>query len=464
MSAAAEATVRAARIAAVAREGNRRDLVFSAWWLLASGSIAWMLAAGSPVSTASEALTTVGRAAGVVAATSIMTQLVLIARVPWVEKRIGHDKAAVWHARLGRIGFVVLCAHLVLITAGYAAGLGRSPLDQLWDFATGYGPEILGALVAFVLLLVVVLTSLAAVRGRWPYERWHAVHLVVYVAVLVSIPHQVEVGTSFSGVGEGIADVAAKAYWLTLWVAAIASLVIFRIVVPVVRAWRADVRVVSVEQAGKGSVAVTMSGAGVAKLRASAGQFMLWRFLTPGLWAQAHPFSLSAAPDGRSVRITVKAVGDASAAIAAVTPGTRVIAEGPLGRFTLDHRVADDLVFVAAGSGITPIVAMLAHADAKTSSRVAVILRARSEEELSHLDEVRAHADRLGATVSVVLGSRGHGWWGSDADRSLADLAPFASTADVYVCGPQAWADAVVADALAAGVPAVQIHREKFSW
>lgn len=459
MSAATDAASRASRVAS---DENRKDLTFSAWWLLASGSIAWMLAAGSPLSTASEALTTVGRAAGVIAATTIMTQLVLIARVPLIERRVGHDKAAVWHARLGRIGFVVLCVHLVLITAGYAAGLGRTPLDQLWDFATGYGTEILAALIAFALLLVVVMTSLAAIRGRWRYERWHAVHLAVYVAVLLSIPHQVEVGTSFSGAGGEVADLAAKAYWLSLWVAALASLVIFRVVVPVVRAWRGDLRVVSVEPAGKGSVAVTMSGRSVEGLRASAGQFLLWRFLTPGLWNQAHPFSLSAAPDGRSVRITVKAVGDASAAIARVAPGTKVVAEGPLGRFTLDHRVAEDLVFIAAGSGITPIVAMLAHA--QPASRVAVIVRARSEEELSHLDEVRAHADRLGATLHVLAGSRGHGSWGTSAEHSLATLVPFARTADIYVCGPQAWADAVVADALAAGVPRAQVHREKFSW
>ena len=46
---------------------------------------------------------------------------------------------------------------------------------------------------------------------------------------------------------------------------------------------------------------------------ARTGQFFLWRFLTRDRWWEAHPFSLSAAPDGRRLRITVKGVGDYTA-------------------------------------------------------------------------------------------------------------------------------------------------------
>jgi ferredoxin-NADP reductase len=43
----------------------------------------------------------------------------------------------------------------------------------------------------------------------------------------------------------------------------------------------------------------------------TAGQFLNWRFLTGPGWTRAHPYSLSAAPDGRSLRITVKALAAA---------------------------------------------------------------------------------------------------------------------------------------------------------
>ena len=61
-------------------------------------------------------------------------------------------------------------------------------------------------------------------------------------------------------------------------------------------------------------------------MKAEAGQFMLWRFLTRRGWWQAHPFSLSAVPDGRRLRFTVKEIGDDTRWMRRVRPGTRVFA------------------------------------------------------------------------------------------------------------------------------------------
>src|SRR5207249_1860066 len=92
---------------------------------------------------------------------------------------------------------------------------------------------------------------------------------------------------------------------------------------------------------------------------ARAGQFFLWLFLTPGRWWASHPFSLSEAPDGRSLRITVKALGDFTSRIGAIAPGTRVVAEGPFGVFTDSLRRRDGVALIAGGIGITPIRALL---------------------------------------------------------------------------------------------------------
>ncbi len=64
------------------------------------------------------------------------------------------------------------------------------------------------------------------------------------------------------------------------------------------------------------------------------GQFFLWRFLTGTGWAQAHPYSLSAAPNDRYLRITVKDLGDDTHRLQTLHPGVRVFAEGPYGTFT----------------------------------------------------------------------------------------------------------------------------------
>ena len=77
-----------------------------------------------------------------------------------------------------------------------------------------------------------------------------------------------------------------------------------------------------------------VTGRDLDKLPARAGQFCIWRFPDHNGWWQANPFSLSAAPDGRHLRLTAKAVGTTSAGLRGLQPGSRVFVEGPYGAFT----------------------------------------------------------------------------------------------------------------------------------
>ena len=126
------------------------------------------------------------------------------------------------------------------------------------------------------------------------------------------------------------------------------------------------------------------------RLGAEPGQFFLWRFLDRRRIWSAHPFSLSAAPDGTSLRITVKALGDHTARLGGVRPGTRVLAEGPFGVFTESaRRRRDKVLLIAGGIGITPIRSMVE----RMRGDVVVIYRALSDGDLvfkRELDELMA--------------------------------------------------------------------------
>src|SRR6185295_20242921 len=113
-------------------------------------------------------------------------------------------------------------------------------------------------------------------------------------------------------------------------------------------------------------------------LSARAGQYFRWRFLTSGCWWQAHPFSLSAAPNGQWLRLTIKEVGDHTEALRWLRPGVPVIAEGPSGAFTVDRRRSHSAVLIAGGSGIAPIRALLEE----LSRGAVVIYRATTPSEL----------------------------------------------------------------------------------
>lgn len=412
--------------------------------------------------TAADALTSLGILAGLVGSDLLLVMLLLAARLPVVDRAFGHDRAMAVHQSLGKPALYLLLAHGALLVGGYALAENSTLPAEVWTMLTRL-PDMPLAFVGLGLLVTVVVSSIVVVRRRFRYEAWHAVHLLAYAAVLVSIPHQLSVGGLLR---DGSIQ---RYYWLALYAAVAGSILLFRFLIPAFRSLRHRLVVDGIDPVAPGVVSIRLTGRGLRRLDASAGQFFIWRFWTPGLWWQAHPFSLSAAPGGDSLRITVRGLGDASAELPGLPRGTRVSFEGPYGLFTERARTSPRIVLVAAGIGVAPIRSLLEGA-AFEPGGATVILRAPSPGELYLADEMAALCARRGASLRVITGHRPAGvdsWLPADAAGAgitLATLAPDLLSADVYVCGPRPWTDAVVRDARAAGVPAPQIHYERFDW
>ncbi len=440
-----------------------KDSISSLFWLLGVGGLAMMLASGAPIGNFGDALTTIGRATGIVAGTMMMIQLLIIARVPIIERRFGHDRAALLHGRLGRIGFIIIFVHVIALILGYEARIHTGWWDQVWTFALNFGTEMTLAVIGFVLLVAVVITSLAAVRAKWKYEKWHAVHMLTYIAIGLSIPHQFVNGTTFSGYAYSITDTLARWYWAILWLVSVGAFLGYRWLRPIWHFIRHQIIVAKVERNSDGTISVWMEGRNLQDINPTAGQFFMWRFLTPGMWAQAHPFSLSKSPKGDIMRITVKPVGDHTAAMFDLLPGTKVMAEGPLGRFTSHHRRAHGTVLAGAGSGIAPMVAILEDLD--NTAPISVFLRARTAADIPHFEEIKTLAHERGATLYVLDGRRSEiSWLPEGKTASMAELVPNLTNSDVYVCGPEAWAKNILDEARSCGVSEQHLHREEFAW
>jgi predicted ferric reductase len=322
-------------------------------------------------------------------------------------------------------------------------------VDQLVHLATTI-EGVLRAVVALVLIIAVGAVSARFARRRLAYETWHFIHLYTYLAVLLAFTHQVAVGTTFTS------SPAATAYWWGLWTFALGAVAVGRLVLPLWRNLRHRLRVLAVVPESDNVVSIYITGRDLDRLPARAGQFFLWRFMTKGRWWQANPFSLSAAPDGRSLRLTAKALGDGSAGLRHLEPGTRVFVEGPYGAFTTMHRTRPNTLLIAGGVGITPIRALLEELDGHT----VVIYRVNSPRDAVLLDELRALAHAKGAVLHVVAGP-------AVPDRlapeALARLVPDVRDRDVFVCGPPGMAGAVLRSLRALRVPKPQIHAERFS-
>ena len=433
------------------------SLLLVVYWWVVDGGVQDLAAWG-------DALSSVGRLTGLVASLLLLVQVLLMARVPVLEAAFGQDRLARVHRLVGFTSFDLMLAHIVTITWGYAAGELHDTPSTLWDLTVHY-PGMLLAGAGTVALCLVVVTSIKAARRRVRYESWHLLHLYAYLGVGLALPHQLWTGQEF------LSSPVRTTFWWTAWALTAAAVLVWRAGVPLWRTARHRLRVTAVVPETAGTVSVHLTGRRLDRLRVEAGQYFSWRFLGREGWTRANPYSLSAAPDGRGLRITVQTVGDGSASLAVLRPGTRVLVEGPYGRLSPRARSRRKVALIGAGVGITPLRALsegLGYAPGD-----AVLLHRYSTQPLFG-SELAALARARGLQVLDLPGHRRarDSWCGDgvglparvDDLTALLQWVPDIAERDVYVCGPAAWTELVRRTLMAASLPADHLHLETFGW
>lgn len=397
--------------------------------------------------------TSIGRITGLLSAYLALVQVLLLARLPWLERLLGFDRLTVWHRRNGKLTLYLVLAHVVFITIGYA-GMDRLSIPSEVETLLTQYPGMVAATFGTGLMILVVLTSIVIVRRHMNYELWYLVHFTAYLAIALAWIHQVPTGNELA------VDAAAATYWNSLYIATIVLLVGFRVVQPAIHAFWYGLRVEEVAIEGPGVVSLRVGGRHIGRLRVKPGQFFLWRFLDRHGWWQAHPFSVSEAPNGRSLRITVKDLGNYTERMRAIKVGTRVIAEGPFGTFTASRARSDRIVLVAGGIGITPIRALLET----LHGNLVLLYRVLHAADIIFRDEIDSLARERGIAVHYVIGDhRNPGGERLMSPDHLRELVPDIDGRDVFVCGPPGMASFLEKNVRRAGVPKKQIHMERFA-
>lgn len=436
----------------------RRATALTLWFVLVGNAavITWLWGNGGGISAVKDAATlstSVGRITGLLSAYLALVQVLLLARLPFLERMVGFDSLTIWHRRNGKVVLYLVVAHVVFITLGYAL-LDKLSLPGEVSSLLGNYPGMVAATIGTALLILVAVSSFVVVRAKLPYEAWYAVHITAYAGIALAWVHQVPTGNEF------ILRPVATAYWTALYVATWVFLVMFRLGQPIFRAFWHRMRVSEVTVEGPNVVSLRISGLRLDRLGAQAGQFFLWRFLSRGRWWESHPFSLSQAPDGNSLRITVKASGDFTRRLASVPPGSLVLAEGPFGVFTDAVRRRERVTLIAGGIGITPVRALAEE----MNGDVVVIYRAIREEDIVFRTELDQLARDRGVTVHYVIGHHA----APQGERimspeHLRELVPDIVDRDIYICGPPGMARFLERNVRAADVPRSHIHIERFA-
>ena len=393
-----------------------------------------------------------GRLSALVGTYLMLVVVLLISRLPAIERVVGHDKLVRLHRRFAPIALLLIVLHGLLITVGYAQAASRGSAHELWVILSTL-PGMVTAAIGFTLLMAAGVTSYRVARRRMGHERWWIVHLFTYLAIILSFSHQLSTGATF------VSNPLARLWWIGLYAVVGGSVLWYRVLVPVWRSAFHRLRIVAVYPEAPGTVSIVLEGHHLDRLPVNGGQFFQWRFLRRGIWWQAHPYSISAMPLPPYLRVTVKDLGDHSAELARLRPGTRVAIEGPYGAFTRHASDGHKLVLVAAGVGVTPLRAMLedlpAHAD------VDVILRASSADDLVLDHEVEQLVAQRGGRLHRLVGDRHQVPLTTSAIHALV---PDLRQRELYICGPEGFTRRFISIARRLGVERDRIHHEEFAF
>ena len=263
--------------------------------------VLWASNVHGPAGDPSAILRAGGRIAGVFAGFLLLTQVLLMSRLRWLNRRVGTADLQAVHREIGSLLTLAVLLHVSLAIEGSALAHHVSPLAQLGTILTL--PDMMSALVGTGVLFGVGLSAIRIVRAAMPFEVWHAVHMSSYAALVLTFAHQFSAGTELRHAG------VARTVWAGCYVTVLALWVWGRVIAP----WRFNLRhrlrVSEVVAEGPHTYSIYLTGRRLRQMRAHAGHSLRFRFLTGPYWWQSHPFSLSAAPTRECLRLTVNIVG-----------------------------------------------------------------------------------------------------------------------------------------------------------
>lgn len=402
-------------------------------------------------------LLALGRLSGLFLAFAALFQVFLISRAAWVERYFGFDRMVGLHHISGYSISALLLAHPVLLALGYGKLTDKGFWQQILAFVNNFEDVFLAA-AAFFLFLAVIFISIAIVRRRLAYEVWYFTHVFVYAAIALSFPHQ-------TAVGSDLGSPAFLLYWYALYVFVFGNLLIFRFGLPAFLFWRHRFEVRRVEEEAADIFSIYIGGKDMEKFRFKGGQFLKLRFLAKKIWKEEHPFSISAAPDGEHVRVTIKALGDFTSAIRNIAPGTPVLIDGPHGLFTGAVSRKDKALFIAGGIGITPIFPLLSEF-AENGKDIVVFYGNSREAGTAFKKDIDALSKKYSFRVHYIM-SDDSSWAGNRGRIDLELIERFAPDfleREIYICGPEQMRRSLEKNLSAAGIEKRDMHRENFSY
>lgn len=428
----------------------RYSFYFGVLITLAIILIGWWGANSSHLVTYGDRLVAIGRLFGLLAAWSVIIQIILMSRIPFIERNFDLQENIQLHKYNGYALLGTISGHIIFLTLGYALPTHIGLLNQIINFNTQY-EDVLLASIGTAIFFVASFLSLYAVRSKMRYELWYFIHITVYLGIFFTFLHQINTG------GDFIHNFWFTAYWYGIYILAFVLWLRYRILNIIFLAYKHGFRVNSVFLTAANTYSITLTGRNIRHFKFQPGQYAVWRFLSNNLWYEAHPFSISSPQGSEYLQFTVKASPSLTDRIANVRKGTYVMVDGPRGSFTAERAAkTSKVVLIAGGIGVAPYISTIEELLLEGKD-VTLMYSARRNEDLAFRNELTALSAR-GLKIQVYITDNGQ----QITSDSLKSVTQDDTT--VYICGPDGMSRAFMKILKELGFDDKNIITERFAF
>ena len=332
---------------------------------------------------------------GALAYTWLMAQLVLSARIPFIERRFGLDRLMRLHALTPVLVIVLALVHKFMMEAVFRKSLktqlGSAGLVLLIT-VSALAMLFLGGMGGrFIPPVAKLRKALAGTKG-FDYGFQRLIHMISPLGALILFIHvMLSASATYS--------VPVRLVYILYFVTAFGAWLWHKLIRPAQRRRCAHtVREVRKENGDIWTLRLTPPEG--SRFRHREGQFGFIKFLTGTVSREPHPFSFSDMQDEHgTLTMTIKSLGDYTRTIRNAKPGDKVAVDGPYGRFTPSLYGHRKLVLLAGGIGITPMMSILSQLRNTDPTRhVLLVWGINREEDMIRRDfftDLQAHMPNL---------------------------------------------------------------------
>lgn len=394
-----------------------------------------------------ETMTSFGQIAGLLGMSLFSVNLILSSRLKFLDKYFyGLDKVYNQHHIIGAISFCLLLFHPLFLVVQYAQFSLRSA--ALFFLPLSSQAVNFGIYSLFLMIVLMIFTFYIKLK----YQQWKFFHKFMVVTFMFSVVHVFFVSSDISR------DNILRIYVLGLaviglvagfWRAFLIKKINNNFEYEIVRVAMLKPDVVEIEMAPKGKA-----------MEFEAGQFVFMSFSSKAVEPEAHPFSISSAPEENNLRVTVKALGDFTGEMKNLKIGDKVSVEGPFGKFSYQEVSDKNQIWIAGGVGITPFLSM-AKSLKGNNYKIDLYYSVKSKEEIIAKEELEdiALSRKNFRVIFWCVDEKGY-LSASEISKISGDL----ENKDIFLCGPPAFMESLRGQFINLKADKDRIHWEKFNF